>query len=105
MISKKELHLRNLATRHRYKILKLGHNVYLLGNENGISISNPGTAEEIEICIDTLLLIDLERLLRNVNAPVIREGSMFKIPNGSLLSAKDIKKWWNRQCQTASLRI
>lgn len=105
MTSKSELHLRNLATRHRYKIIKLGPDLYLLSDENGVSIGDPSTGIQIEANIDELLLINLEHQLHNVNAPVIRVGNLFKTPSGNLYDAKTIKKWWNQQCQSSSLRI
>lgn len=104
MTSKAELHLRNLAARHRYKIIKLGPNLYLLGNEAGISIGDPGTLVRIEQNLERLILIALEQQLHNVNAPVTRKGNMFKTNDGTWYDAKEIKKWWNKRCQS-SLRI
>ena len=104
MITKQEQHLRNLATRHRYKIIKMDTDTFLLANENNISIGDPGTINDIEKHIDALLLLALEAQLRNANAPVTRRGNFFEIPDGTLLNVKQIKKWWNQR-STAGLRI
>jgi hypothetical protein len=97
MITKQEQHLRNLAARHKYRVIKLNVNVFQLTNEDSLNIGDPGTIEQIEHFIHELYLQTIESRLQNVNAHVIRRGEKFITPNGKEYSAKGIKQWWNKQ--------